>query len=112
MATSEQPSAVVITDSATLLDDRAVGSVAVCGSHGGIVAALFAAAAGVKGALFNDAAVGKEEAGIAGLGELESYGIAAAAVDYRTARIGDGDDCHRSGVISHVNSLAADAGVR
>jgi len=112
MATTGQPSSIVITDSATLLDDRTVGGVAVCGSHGGIVAALFAAAAGVKGALFNDAAVGKEEAGIAGLGELESYGIAAAAVDYRTARIGDGEDCHRCGVISFANSWAHNAGVR
>ena len=111
MARTEQPSRIVITDSATLLDDRAVGSVAVCGSHGGIVAALFAAAVGVRGVLFNDAAVGKDEAGIAGLGELECYGIAAAAVDYRTARIGDGDDCHRSGVISFANSWARDAGV-
>ena len=112
MASIEQPATIVVTDSATLLDDRAAGSVTVCGSHGGTVAALFAAAVGVKGALFNDAAVGKEEAGIAGLGELDSLGIAAAAVDYRSARIGDGEDCHRSGVVSFANGRARDAGVR
>jgi hypothetical protein len=106
------PSPIVVTDSSTLLGDGAVGAVAVCGSHGGVVAALFAASAGVSAALFNDAGVGKEEAGIAGLRELERYGIAAAAVDHRTARIGDGEDCHRHGVVSFANRCAHDAGVR
>src|SRR5262249_55255846 len=88
------------------------GAIVVCGSHGGIVAGLFAAAGGVAGVVFNDAAVGKDEAGIAGLRLLEQYGIAAAAVDYRSARIGDGEDTRVSGVISFVNRWAQQAGVQ
>jgi hypothetical protein len=83
----------------------------VCGSHGGIVAGLFAAAGGVAGVVFNDASVGKDEAGIAGLRLVEQYGIAAAAVDYRSARIGDGEDSHASGIISFTNRWAEQAEV-
>jgi hypothetical protein len=103
---------IIVTDSVTLLNDSAQGTVVVCGSHGGIVAGLFAAAAGVAGVVFNDAAVGKEQAGIAGLSLVERYGMAAAAVDYRSARIGDGNDCRASGVISFANHWALEAGVR
>jgi hypothetical protein len=103
---------IIVTDSVTLLSERAQGTVVVCGSHGGIVAGLFAAAGGVDGVVFNDAAVGKEEAGIAGLHLLEQYGIAAAAVDYRSARIGDGEDSRTSGVVSFINHWASEAGVR
>jgi len=102
---------IIITDSVTLISERAEGAVIVCGSHGGIVAGLFAAAGGVGAVVFNDAAVGKEEAGIAGLRLVEQYAIAAAAVDYRSARIGDGQDTRASGVISCVNSWASEAGV-
>src|SRR4051812_48826270 len=94
---------IVVADSVTVLGDHAGGSVVVSGSHGGVVAALFAAAAGVDAVIFNDAAIGKEEAGIAGLHLLEQYGMAAAAVDYRSARIGDGEDSLASGVLSFVN---------
>jgi hypothetical protein len=102
---------IIVTDSVTLLNERAEGAVVVCGSHGGVVAGLFAAAGGVGGVIFNDAAVGKEQAGIAGLYLVERYGIAAAAVDYRSARIGDGEDSRASGVISFINSWASEAGV-
>jgi hypothetical protein len=103
---------IIVRDSVTLLDDQATGAVVVSGSHGGIVAAQFAAAAGVDGVLFNDAGVGKERAGIAGLQFVEQYGIAAAAVDHRSARIGDGEDCRTCGVISFANRWALEAGVQ
>jgi hypothetical protein len=103
---------ILVVDSVTLLTDRAQGAVVVCGSHGGIVAGLFAAAGGVTGVIFNDAAIGKEGAGIAGLSLLQQYGIAAAAVDYGSARIGDGEDTHTSGLISFVNRWARQAGVK
>jgi hypothetical protein len=102
---------IIVRDSVTLLDDQATGAVVVSGSHGGIVAAQFAAAAGVDGVLFNDAGIGKERAGIAGLQFVEQYGVAAATVDYRSARIGDGENCRAYGVISFANRWALDAGV-
>jgi len=103
---------VLVTDSSTLLGPEASGQVAVCGSHGGINAALFAASAGVKAAIFNDAGVGKDAAGIAGLTATEPYGMAVAAADFMSARIGDGNDLYRSGLISHCNRWAEHAGLQ
>ena len=87
------------------------GEVLVCGSHAGINACLFAAAARLKAAIFNDAGVGKDAAGIAGLVEVERFGMAAAAVDFRSARIGDGRDTFACGIISFLNRWAEEAGV-
>ena len=58
-----------------------------------------------------DAGVGKDRAGIAGLVYLEAIGMAAAAVDCMSARIGDGRSMWESGMISHMNSLATQMGV-
>ena len=102
---------IIVTDSVTLLDGTAQGAVVICGSHGGVVAGLYAAAAGADGVVFNDASTGKDHAGIAGLYAIEQYGIAAAAVDHRTARIGDGNDTLENGIVSYANRDAADAGV-
>ena len=51
-------------------------------------------------------------AGIAGLRIMNALGILAAAVDSMTARIGEGDDSYRTGLISVVNEAAKSAGVR
>lgn len=103
---------ILVTDSSTLLGPEAKGQVAICGSHGGVNAALFAAAAGAKAAIFNDAGIGKDEAGIAGLPATEPYGMAVAAADFMSARIGDGNDLYRSGLISHCNRWAKHAGLQ
>ncbi len=103
--------ALVVVDSITELAPAHAGRVVVSGSHGGIIAAYYAARNGVRAALFNDAGIGLDEAGVAGLAYLEAFGIAAAAVDHRSARIGDGPDTLASGVISRVNRLAAACGV-
>jgi hypothetical protein len=87
------------------------GAVVVSGSHGGRYPGFLAAKAKVRAAIFNDAAVGRDGAGIASLGFLERYGIAAAAVSYASARIGDAADMTARGVISHANGPARAAGV-
>lgn len=58
-----------------------------------------------------DAGVGRQRAGLGGLGYLEKLGVAAATVGHRSARIGDGMDCEARGVISYVNNTARRAGV-
>lgn len=83
----------------------------VAGSHGGIVAAYLGAKAGAHALILNDAGVGKDRAGIAGLAWLEAIGMAAAAVDCMSARIGDGADMLAHGVISYANSYAAACGI-
>ncbi|MBI2315914.1 MAG: hypothetical protein HYU75_02460, partial [Betaproteobacteria bacterium] len=68
-------------------------------------------ASGAKAVIVNDAGIGKDDAGTSGLSALEPLGMAAATVDYRSARIGDGRDTLAAGRISRVNRWAAQAGV-
>jgi hypothetical protein len=96
-----------VFDSATKLDDSARGAVVVCGSHGGMYPAWLAAAAGVRAVVLNDAGIGKHSAGIAGVAWLDGLGIAACAIDYRSARIGDGADTLAHGVVTFANRNAA-----
>jgi hypothetical protein len=98
---------VLTLDSATRLEAAARDAVVVCGSHGGMYAAWLAARAGVRAVVLNDAGIGRHSAGIAGVAWLNGLGIAACAVDYRSARIGDGADTLASGVVTMVNDAAA-----
>ncbi len=100
---------ILIRDSITHALDPGPAPVVICGSHGGLAAAVFAIQKKVKGAIFNDAGIGLEQAGVAGLKLLEERGILGAAVDAATARIGRGRDTAQ-GIVSHVNGLAAKAG--
>lgn len=103
---------VLIADSITRVGTDAAGAVVVNGSHGGIYAAYVAAKLGVAAAVFNDAGVGRDEAGVAGLNYLMSLGIAAAAVGHGTARIGDGEDMMARGRITRANARAMALGCR
>ncbi|HEX9534370.1 MAG TPA: hypothetical protein VF924_02765, partial [Stellaceae bacterium] len=95
---------VLVADSITRVGPNAAGAVVVNGSHGGIYAAYVAAKLRVAAAVFNDAGVGRDEAGIAGLDYLAGLGIPAAAVGHGTARIGDGSYMMARGVITHANA--------
>jgi len=97
---------VLVADSITRVGADAAGGVVINGSHGGIYAAYLAAKLRVAAAVFNDAGVGRDEAGIAGLDYLAGLGIPAAAVGHETARIGDGSDMMARGLITHANSPA------
>ena len=101
---------IVLRDSVTRTEAEDAGRVLVTGSHGGLFAANLAARARVRAAIFNDAGIGKERAGIAGLAYLEGLAMAAATVGFETARIGDAGDAWARGTISHVNGLAAGLG--
>ena len=109
--TMDSDVATVIADSVTDLGPDAAGAVAVLGSHGGVVAVEYGARAGVRAMVLNDAGIGKDGAGILGLSSADDWGIAAAAVDAFSARIGQGEDTYGSGVISTVNRAAASVGV-
>lgn len=108
----ETGGAIAVLDSITKLTDEHSGAVVIAGSHGGLYPALLAANAGLRGVILSDAGIGLEEAGIGGLRFLETVGFPAAAIDYRSARIGDGADLHKRGIISRVNSPAAALGCR
>ncbi|WP_158970230.1 hypothetical protein [Chachezhania sediminis] len=99
----------LLADSVTKLGD-ASGRVVVTGSHGGVFAACLAFRSGCRAAVFHDAGIGLEQAGIGGLDWLGAAGVAAAAVDYRSAPIGNAQAMLDHGVISHVNAVARAAG--
>ena len=105
------PAPIVVADSITRVGPEAAAAVVVNASHGGIYAAYLAAKLQAVAAIFNDAGVGRDCAGIAGLDYLQQFGIAAATVGHDTARIGDGADMMASGVITHANAIAASLGV-
>jgi hypothetical protein len=105
------PTPIVIADSITRVGPEAAGAVVVNASHGGVYAAYVAAKLHAVAAIFNDAGVGRERAGIGGLDYLEEFGIAAATVGHDTARIGDGADMMASGIVTHANGPALSLGV-
>jgi hypothetical protein len=105
------PAPIIVADSITRVGPEAAGAVVVNASHGGIYAAYLAAKLRATAAIFNDAGVGRDRAGVAGLDYLQELGIAGATVGHDSARIGDGADMMAAGVVTHANGLGASLGV-
>jgi hypothetical protein len=103
---------IILLDSITKITADHTMHVVIAGSHGGTYSGFLASQGGLRGAIFNDAGIGLDAAGIGALSPLGEIGLAAATVDYRSARIGDGADICRRGIISHVNAPAYAAGCR
>jgi hypothetical protein len=101
-----------VIDSITELRPADAGCIAVSGSHGGVSSARYAAATRPLLSVFNDAGVGKDAAGIAGLALLQAQGLAACTVEHLSARIGDAHSTLADGIISHANELARQMGLR
>jgi len=101
-----------VVDSITELQPADAGCIALSGSHGGLSSARYALAARPLLAVFNDAGVGLDEAGIAGLGFLQVHGLAACAVSHMSARIGLATSTVENGVVSHANAAAEALGIR
>ena len=104
--------AIEFLDSITDVTDASRGRVVVCGSHGGLYPAAVASLAGVRAVLFNDAGIGLEQAGVAGVLALADVGMAAAGVDCNSCHIGSSRDTYDNGVISVVNAVADDLGLQ
>lgn len=102
---------VIAVPSVTKLPPDTGGAVLVGGSHGAVYAAYLSAMAGARAAIHNDAGIGRDEAGVSGLAWAEEHGMAMAAVLSGSARIGDGADMLRRGIISRANPLATACGV-
>ena len=102
---------IIVAPTVTKLGLDAFGAVLVTGSHGGLYPGRLAATAGVRAAIFHDAGLGRDEAGVGSLALLDGFGIAAAAVSHISARIGDTDDMLARGRISRANGLASALGV-
>jgi hypothetical protein len=98
-------------DSITQLTPEDAGAIVVCASHGGVSSGEVALVVPLRAVFFNDAGVGKDNAGIVALDMLEARGVAAGTVAHTSARIGDSRDMWEAGVISHVNSSARGLGL-
>lgn len=97
------------------MDDQPVEHseyILVTGAHCGLENARRVLRRPPRLAFFNDAGVGKDRAGVAGLDLLQSFHIPAAAVSAESARIGDAADTMEHGVVSFRNELAATLGVQ
>lgn len=88
------------------------GLIIISGSHGGLSSGRLALKYSPKLVVFNDAGIGKDKAGIAALKQLESFNIAAAALNAQSCRIGDAEDSWQYGEISFVNEHAKKMGLR
>ena len=102
---------VIIADSVTAATDMNKGDVLVCGSHCGANVGQIAAAIKIGAMIGNDAGMGKNNAGIAGLAICDAHNIPAAAVASMSAMIGSGVSTYEEGKVSAVNILAARMGV-
>jgi hypothetical protein len=105
---------VICLDSVSLVQPEDADQIILTGSHGGLVGGDKAMALKVDAllAVYNDAGIGIDDAGIGRLPALDDRGIAAATVAADSARIGDGVSTYTEGVLSMVNETAAMLGGR
>ena len=103
---------IILVDSAAMVAPGDAGAIVVTGSHGGLVGGdpAMALRTDAFAAVFNDAGIGVEEAGIGRLAALERRGIAAFTVAAASARIGEARSSFEDGVISCGNESAARLG--
>ena len=105
--------AIICTDSiAFALPEDRDRNVLCTGGHTGRSAVPYLRSARPRGFICSDGGVGREQSGIIGLSIVEPDGLAGAAVDANTARMGDGLSTYYDGVISAINQLAYARGVR
>jgi hypothetical protein len=100
-------------DSASAVGAEHVGTIVVTGSHGGLLGGRGETALkyDALAALFNDAGIGIDDAGVTRLPALEARGIAAGTVAAASARIGDARSTYEDGILSRVNARAAALGL-
>ena len=103
---------ITVADSITFLNANNAGDIVVCGSHGGVSAGHYAQKHRLKAVFFNDAGIGKNDAGIKSLDSLSGAGILACTVNCMSAEIFNGQDVLENGIISVCNQLAMDKNIK
>ena len=103
---------VIALDSNGLVGKDDAGHVVVTGSHGGLLGGRpeTAVKAAVFAAIYNDAGIGIDQAGLSRLPALDARGIAGATVSCFSARIGDAMSTWNDGYVSAINATAAQRG--
>jgi hypothetical protein len=105
---------VILLDSITAINATALDAVIVSGSHGGRSSTGFAIDNPERPHIvfFNDAGVGKDNAGIYCLDAMQAKNLACACYAHTSARIGEAQDGYSHGLVSGVNVLAAAFGIQ
>lgn len=98
---------LIMLDSITDIRTEHAGGIAISGSHGGHYPAALASRGGLRAVVFNDAGLGLNDAGVAGLKALDQVGMVGLAVSANSAEIGSSKDSLAEGVISYANAGAA-----
>ena len=102
---------IILMDSITKLAPGDEGSIVLSASHGGASSGEFALVMPLQLVLFNDAGIGRDNAGIAALDMLDEKGVGGATISHISGRIGDAKDMWDHGVISAVNQRAKSFGI-
>lgn len=103
---------VLLLDSISEILPEDADRIVIAGSHGSQNVPRYALSVPLKGAVFNDAGIGKDRAGVASFDTLNDAGLPVVAVSHETARIGDARDVYEHGIISVANELAVDLGAK
>jgi hypothetical protein len=103
---------VVLMDSISYADKSDRDVFVISASHGGKSSAYIASVLPLAGVVFNDAGIGKDGAGIAGLEMLDAHDMPALTVSSESAHIGDVEDAWQHGTISRTNAAASRAGFK
>jgi AhpD family alkylhydroperoxidase len=100
-------------DTVKYADRRIEGGVLCMGSHAARAMADYVDDLGFRlaGVITNDAGIGKNGAGIAGLGALDAVDTPAAAVSCKSARVGSARSTYFDGIVSACNATAKAAGI-
>ncbi len=108
------PESVILLDSLGDVQPDNTSPVLVCASHCGDNGTFARKLKNchVKAVFLNNAGIGKNQAGISGLSHYEAENILACAVSHNSAEIGVAADTWESGIISHSNALAEEAGIQ
>lgn len=105
---------IICVDTAGMIEPGDVGEIVVTGSHAALPGGKpdRVVCADLLAVFFSDGGIGKDEAGVARLADLDRRGMIAAAVSVATAPIGHSREIYRDGVLSRVNAAASRAGGR
>jgi hypothetical protein len=100
-----------LMDSIAAIAPEHEGALVLTGSHGGQSAGEYALKFPLAAVFFNDAGIGKDQAGVVALALLQGRGTIAGAVSHDSGRIGDARDMWQHGTLSRLNEAAQAAGL-
>jgi len=102
---------LVIVDTTSDVHEGNDTDIIITGSHSGANSSEYLIGCNIKGVIGSDGGIGKNDAGIAGLKDLDDKGIPAATVSSMSAHIGNGTSTYEQGKISAANETAKKIGI-